>query len=221
MKSSMPITFSIPLDLPNIDLTFWLRQFTTDTMAKRYRVNYPYATLYIQKAVSYSARQQMDPHAAAALSFAVSEYNIDGVKEMFSEVASWFTSENKKLLYGKNDNGLLMFNSDFEKLCAMYVNEYNGVKTVLRVIPTVVEVGNQVMEPGVVFYINMKENGIVLREYQIKRLCNFIERFNFIAYIQFAMQCFQYSLITGNLLSREEMQKRLDAQRQYNSNFNY
>lgn len=217
----MPITFNIPLDIPNIELTFWLRQFTTDTMAKRYKINYPSATLYIQKSVSYLVRQEMDPHTVASLSFAISEYNIDGIKDMFSEVASWFTSENKDLLYGVNNGGIIMFNSDFERLNAMYVNEYNGVKTVLKVVPTVVEIGAQSMEPGVVFYINNKENVILLREYQIKRLCKFIERFNFMTYTQFAMQCFQYSLITGNLLSREEMQKRLDAQRKYNSNFNY
>ena len=113
MNGSMPITFNIPLDLPNIDLTFWLRQFTTDTLGKRYKINYPYASLYIQKVVPYSDRQQMDPNKASMLSFTVSEYNLDNVKEMFSEVLSWFTSENKKMLYGKNDNGILMFNSDY------------------------------------------------------------------------------------------------------------
>ena len=77
------------------------------------------------------------------------------------------------------------------------------------------------MVPGVIFYINMAANGIILQEYQLKRLGKFILDFNFIPYTQFAMQCFQHSLVTGSILSREQVQQRLDAQRQYNTNFRF
>ena len=217
----MPISFSIPLDIPNIDVMFWMRQFTTDTLNTRYRVNYPFTSLYIQKVVQYRDRQAMDQSAQSMLSFCITQNNLDDVKNMFNEVSTWFTEENKKILYGRNDDGILMFNSDYQKLNAICVNEFGKVKTALKVVPTVVEVGNQVMEPGVVFYINLAENGIVLREYQIKRLCNFIRDFNFISYIQFAMQCFQYTLVTGAVLTREQVQQRLDAQRQYNTNIRF
>lgn len=217
----MPLSFTIPLELPNVDVIFWMRQFTTDTMNSRYRINYPVSTLYLQRVVSYNDRQAMDQAAQAALSFSITQYNLDDVKDMFREVLSWFTEENKNLLYGRNDDGVLLFNSDYQKLNAMYVNEFAKVKTALKVVPTVIEVGNNVMEPGVVFYINKVENGIILQEYQIKRLCRFILDFNFIPYTQFAMQCFQYSLATGAVLSREQVQQRLDAQRQYNTNFRF
>lgn len=217
----MPITFTIPLELPNIELTFWMRQFTTDTMNTRYRINYPYASLYIQKVVPYADRQAMDPATQDALSFCINDNILVDVKEMFREVLTWFEEKNKEILYGRNDAGLLMFNTDYQKLCAIYVNEFSRVKTALKIVPTVVEVGNQVYEPGVVFYINLAENGIVLREYQIKRLCRFILDFNFIPYTQFAMNCFQHSIVTGSLLSREQVQQRLEMQRQYNTNFKY
>ena len=217
----MPLSFTIPLEIPNIEVMFWMRQFTTDTLNTRYRINYPFTSLYIQRVVQYNDRQMMDKNAQSMLSFCITQNILDDVKSMFREVYSWFTEENKKILYGRNDEGILMFNSDYQKLNAICVNEFGKVKTALKVVPTVVEVGNQVMEPGVILYINLAENGIVLREYQIKRLCRFIDEFNFIPYTQFAMQCFQHSLITGSILTREQVQQRLDAQRQYNTNFRF
>lgn len=217
----MPLSFSIPLDIPSIDVMFWMRQFTTDTLNTRYRINHPFTALYIQKVVQYRDRQAMDPNAQSMLSFCITQNILSDVKDMFREVRTWFTEENKKILYGKNDDGVLMFNSDYQKLNAICVNEYGKVKTALKVVPTVVEVGNQVMEPGVILYINMAENGVVMREYQIKRLCNFMLDFTFIAYTQFAMQCFQHSLVTGAILTREQVQQRLDAQRQYNTNLRF
>lgn len=217
----MPISFSIPLDIKAIDVMFWMRPFTVDTLNSRYRINYPYATLYIQKVVDYNARKAMDPAKAAALSFAVNQDMLESVKDMFREAMSWFSEENLSILYGKNDDGLLLFNSEYQKLNAIAVNEYGNTKTALKITPTVVEIGNGVTAPGVVFYINLMENAILLREYELRRLGEFILDFNFIPYTQFAMQCFQYSLSTGSLLSREQVQKRLDSQRQYNTNFRY
>ena len=219
--NGMPITIHIPLDLPELDVIFWLRQFTTDTLKTRYRVNYPFATLYLSKTVPYINRQAMDQSAKDSLSFPITENILEDVKEMFQEVLIWFTKENKELLYGTNDNGLLMFNSEYNKLNALYVNEYSSVKTAIKVVPTIVEIGNQVMEPGVVMYINREANGIIYREYQIKRLCRFILNFNFIPYTQFALNCFHHCEATGAILTREEIQKRLEYQKQYNTNFMY
>ena len=136
-NTGMPLTFNIPLELPNIDVIFWMRQFTTDTMNKRYRINYPMSTLYLQRVVNYNDRQAMEPSKQASLSFSVTQYNLDSVKEMFREVLSWFEDSNKEILYGRNDDGMLMFNSEYQKLNAICVNEYSGVKTALKVIPTV------------------------------------------------------------------------------------
>ena len=221
VNPGMPITFTIPLDLKNIEVMFWMRQFTTDTLKTRFKINYPYTALYIQRIVSYSDRQAMDPNTAASVSFCVTPDLLRDVKDFFQEALSWFTPENKAILYGKNDEGMLMFNSDYQKLSAICVNEYGRSKTALKIVPTVVEIGNNIYEPGVVFYINMQANGIIMREYELKRLANFILDFNFIPYTQFAMQCFQHSLATGTLLSREQVQRRLDSQRQYNTNFRY
>lgn len=217
----MPISITIPLDLKNIEVTFWMRPFTTDTLKSRYRLNHPYSSLYIQKIVPYSDRQMLDPTDTAALSFCVSSHILEDVQSMFKEALSWFTPENISILYGKNDDGILMFNSEYQKLNAVCVNEYGKSKTALKIVPTVVEVGNNVYEPGVVFYINMLANGIVLRLYELKRLANFIINFNFVTYDQFALQCFQHCLLTGSILSREQVQRRLDSQRQYNTNFRY
>lgn len=218
---TLPLTINIPINVPKLEAIFWMRQFTIDTMMKRYQINYPSATLYLQKSTTYDERKNIDPNAAALLSFAITEYNIDEVKDIFSQALNWFTDENVKLLYGKNDDGVLMFNSEYSKLGALYVDEYSRVKTALKIVPTVVEVGIGVMVPGVVFYINQMDNGIIFKYSEFKRLANFILRFNFIPYIQFAMQCFQYSITTGSLLTREQVQQRYEAQKQYNTNFRY
>lgn len=217
----MPLTFTIPLDIKGLELTFWMRPFTTDTLNTRYRINYPMSTLYLQKSVEYKERQAMDPGTVASLSFSITPDILDSVKDMFREALSWFTEQNLSLLYGKNDDGVLLFNSEYQKLNAICVNEYGRAKSALKIVPTVIEIGNNVMAPGAIFYINMVANGIILRDYELIRLGNFILDFNFIPYTQFAMECFQYSLATGSLLSREQVQKRLDSQRQYNTNFRY
>ena len=217
----MPLSFTIPLDLKSIEVMFWMRQFTTDTLKTRYKINYPYSSLYIQRIVNYNERQSMDPAAAASLSFCITPHILDDVKAMFKEALSWFSDENLAILYGRNDDGMLMFNSEYQKLNAICINEYGKTKSALKIVPTVVEVGNNVMEPGVIFYINMVANGIILREYELKRLGNFILDFKFIPYTQFEMKCFNYCLSTGAILSREQVQQRLDSQRQYNTNFRF
>ena len=218
---TLPLTLNIPLNVPKLDAMFWMRQFTTDTMMKRYQINYPSATLYLQKTTTYDERKNLDSSSLSMMSFAITEYNLDGVKDVFKEATSWFTDENINILYGKNDEGLLMFNSDYSKLGALYVDEFSRVKTALKIVPTVVEVGVGVMVPGVVLYINQLENGVILKYQEFKRLANFILRFNFIPYMQFAMECFHHSIITGSLLTREQVQQRYEAQKQYNSNFNF
>ena len=218
--NEMPLTFTIPLELPNIELIFWMRPFTVDTLKSKYRINYPYTALYLQKILSYNEFASKSPDDKSH-QFVITKENLEDVKDTFKEVSSWFTEENKQILYGRTDDGILMFNSDYQKLAALCVNEYSQVRSAIKIVPTVIEVGYRVYEPGVVLYISSDQNGFLLREYQIKRLCKFIIDFNFIPYSQFAMQCFQYCLTTGSILSREQVQQRLNAQKQYNTNFRF
>ncbi len=220
-NTGFPISFNIPLNISNLDILFWMRPFTTDTLNKRYRINYPYSILYLQKVIPYSERQSMDPGSANSLSFTITPNNLNDVKETFKEAKSWFNEENVKVLYGVSDSGALMFNSEYSKLNAIYVNEFGSSKSVIKIVPTVIEVGNEVMKPGAVLYINLLANAIVLRDYELIRLANFINEFNFITYNQFALQCFDHCLLTGNILSREQIEQRLNYQKQYNTNIKY
>ena len=216
-----PLTLTIPLGMKELEFTYWMRPFTIETMKKTYRVNHPYSTLYIKKKVDYKAREVMDPTALASLSFSVNSYNLESVKNIFREVLTWFEDENKNLLYGRNDSGTLIFNSDYQKLNALHSDVFSGVRTALQIVPTVVEIGQGVMEPGVVFYINQKANAIVLREYEIRRIANFMLNFSFIAYDQFLLSCFNYCRETGAILTYEQVQQRFEAQRQYDTNLRY
>ena len=217
----LPINIKIPLNLDSINVTFVMNHFTTDTHMKRYQINYPDAKLYIQKVTPYNDWQAMDKTTRLLTSFTVSEDNLEGVKEIFEEAMSWFNSKNIDVLYGKNDDGMLMFNSDYSSLGAVFVNEAYSIKTALKLVPTVIEVGMNVMEPGVVLYINQMENAIILKVKELKKLANFILNFNFIPYIQFAMQCFHHSMITGSILTVEQVQDKLRSQKQYDTNFKF
>lgn len=216
--SQFPITVQIPINIPDLSVTFWLRNFSIDTLAKSYKMTYPYAALYLQKVTSYKQRMSMDPTSAKALAFAITEYNLYDVQEMFRDAANWFTPENLDVLYGKNDNGMLVFNNEYNKLNAMYVSEFANVRTAIKIAPTVIEVGQEKYEPGVIMYINKQENYTLLKKSTFLRFCDFIEKFNFQTYMSFILTCFQYCLSTNSIFSQEEVQKRYNMMRQYNTN---
>ena len=221
MMNNLPITFNIPINISGIDVIFWMRQFTIDTMMKNYKMNYPNPILYLQKQTTYHQRQSMDPDSAKALSFAISNYNLYEVQEIFREASNWFTPENIEILYGSTDSGVLVFNNDYSKLNVLYTNDFGNIKTAIKIVPTTVEVAQGVYKPGVVFYINKQENGIIIKGTEFLRLCNFIEKFNFETYVQFTLSCFNHCAATNSIISQEEVQKRLNAMRTYNTNFNY
>ena len=218
--SNFPLTIPISFGIKEIDALYWMRSFTVDTLMKRYRLNKPYSVLYLQKTVAYRDMQAMDPSSKKALSFAVNEYNLDDVKDFFGEIYTWFLPDNVSQLYGENDDGLLVFNMDFKDLCAKVVDEYGMIKTALKCVPTTVEYAHEKYERGVVFFINRHANGVVLRQRQIVRMCKFFEKFDFMAWDQYAMGCFAYAAQLGRILSYEELKQQMDANRQYNSNFN-
>lgn len=214
-----PLTFNIPLDIRNLDLIFWMRPFTIDTLKNRYRMNHPYSALYLQKAISYNQRQSMDPTTFRALSFQITSHNLPEVQNIFSMAHDWFLEEVERELYGTNDEGTLIFNMDYKDLSAKYVDEFGSSRTAIQLVPAPIEIGQGVLEPGAILYINKKENAIILRKFQLLRLANFFQNFNFIAYNQFAMACFQYCLTTGSILTYEQVRKRMEQQNQFNSNF--
>lgn len=171
---------------------------------KRYRINNPSATLYLQRVVDYNKRQAMDPDTLKSLSFAITPMNLPSVKEKMQEVLNWFEPENLELLYGKTDDGMLVFNSEYKSIKMLYSNEFAGVRTAIKAVPTLTEVANQKYEPGVVFYINRQDNGIVLRFYQFQQLARFIIDFDFIQWMMFAMSCYQHASTTGNIIPYDE-----------------
>ena len=215
-----PLSIPISFGIKDIDALFWMRQFTVDTMQRRYRINKPYSVLYLQKVVRYQERAAMDATTQKSLSFAITEYNINEVKEMCNEVMSWFLPENIKELYGQNDDGMLIFNNDYKELKASVTDEFGAVRTALKVVPTTMEVAQGKYAPGVVFYINRVANGVLLSQSQILRICKFIDGFDFLSWNQFAMGCFSYAKSTGHILTYEEVRRQMEANRGYNSNFN-
>ena len=214
-----PLTFSIPVDIRDLDLIFWMRPFTIDTLQTRYRMNYPYSALYLQKNIPYANRKAMDPAAVKALSFQITSHILPDVQNIFKMAEDWFTDESIKELYGVNDEGTLIFNMDYKDLSATCANEYGNARTAIQLVPAPIEIGQGVIEPGVILYINKKENAIILRKYQLLRLANFFKHFSFIAYTQFAMSCFQYCLTTNSILTYEQVRRRMEQQPQFNSNF--
>lgn len=192
------------MDLKDLELIYWLRPFTVDVLKTRYRLNYPFRCLYLQKTVSYSIKQEMHPDDTKLLSFQVTENNLEEIKELFEKVGTWFTEDGIKELYGVNDDGLLMFNMEYKDLKASYANEFAGTRAALQVVPAPVEVAKDKLEPGVVIFINKKDNTVVLRTYQIKRLLKFFKHFDFMEYDKFAMQAFQYAHLNNAVINTND-----------------
>ena len=217
--NTFPLTFTIPTDSKDLEFVYWMRPFTVDTLATRYRLNTPYSCLYMQKVISYQDRQNSDPSARKSLSFQITRKNLGDIQDAFAKVSDWFSEEGIKELYGVNDQGGLMFNMEYRDLKITIADEFAGTREALQIVPAPVEIGKGVLEPGVILFINRQENAIVLRKYQIVRLIRFIRDFSFVAYDQFAMTCFQYSLSLGNVLSQEEVNRIANNQKGANSNF--
>jgi len=214
-----PLTFTIPTDVRELEFVFWMRPFNVEVQKTRYQLNKPFCTLYMQKVVPYNVKKSMNPTDANALSFQITEANLFDIQEAFLKVDSWFSEESIRELYGTNDNGMLMFNMEYKDLKVTYVDESSSTKKAIQILPAPVEIGKDLMEPGAILFINRQENAIVLRTHQYKRLSKFIRDFNFQAYMQFAMICFQYSLSNGNILGRDEIRRITTDQILTNSNF--
>ena len=216
--NSCPLVMTLPIDLKSIELVLWIRPFSTDTMKTNYRISYPSASLYLQRKVDPFARKVMSQDQRAALSFQITQFNLAEVQERFETALNWFTPENLDQLYGTSDDGIMMFNSDYASLNTTFVDSYMNTQSAIKIVPTVVEVGQGVMEPGVIFYVNRTENAETLRLYEFKRLANAVIKFNFEVYMNFAFQCFRHCRETGQVVSYEEVMNRMRNARRYDSN---
>ena len=57
-----------------------------------------------------------------------------------------------------------------------------------------------------------------MRESEILRFCDFILGFEFVTYANFVMSCVDYADKCGQLISYEEMLKRMQMNRSYDTN---
>ena len=206
-EKNFPLTTNIDLHIKDISFTVWVKQPTVDTLQKKYRLNIPQATLYLQKTINSTNWSNMDELTRRSMSYPISPYNYYDIKKLFKDVKEWFEPDILKELYGTNDNGLLIFNSDYKNLNVIHIDEYSSVKTALKIVPTVVQVGQDVYKPGVVMYINKIANAVLLRDYEILRICNFIIDFNFNWWVNFSLDVFKYCEETNRILSYKEVQQ--------------
>src|SRR5699024_8471247 len=113
-RSSFPIYLNIPVGLIGMDVVFYMRPNTVNTMRSYLQVGYPLCALYLQKKLTSTERMNMTKETRAVMSFSVTSGNLYNIKDKMRIVQSWFSEENKKILYGTNDSGMLMFNSEYK-----------------------------------------------------------------------------------------------------------
>ena len=214
-----PLSLSIPTDIKNLELTFWMRHYTVETLAKRYRINPPNPQLFLNKFAPYREAEAMGPTFKEALSFAVNANNLEFIKDIFRKLRSWFDEASIKELYGVDDNGMLAFNMDYKDLKLTYAEDTQVGRKALQFVPAPIAVSQTKVEPGAVMYINRKENAITMTKSQVIRLCGFFENFNFTSYVQYVIALFSYAMYTGNLLSQKDIQEMSRNQRRIDSGF--
>lgn len=212
-----PLSVDIPLGIQGISINYWARPPEVEEVNKIYKMKYPYTALYLKKEPTYEERGFITKDMWKTLSFTITKNNIAGVKEFFKEISVWFQEENKKELYGFSDDGKMIFNSEYNKLKAKFVNEFSGVKTALVAAPMVLEVGVNNHEPGVALYINMQANMVLLPEKYILKLCKFFEEFDFTSYDLFMQNCIIYASQIG-AINQSQIQGMYDHMKRYDTN---
>lgn len=215
---SQPIYMTIPITINSLEFTLYIKPGIVNTMKSYYQVGFPLSVLYIQKKIPQYQKTQITKEMRNTLSFPITLSNIYDAKMKFKAVLSWYTDENKKLLYGVNNTGQVMFNSEYASLNALFVTEFGSIRTAMKIIPSVIEVAANIYEPGAILYINKQENSIRLREKEIIRLASFIINFDHTIYTNFAMSCMDFAHKTGNLFSYEEVQRRMEINKMYDNN---
>ena len=216
--NNLSLTMEIPNDIKDLSLIYWMRSFYVETHNTRLKLNHPYSTLYIQKDIPWNLRKDMPRDQQDSMSFMITRNNIVDIQEGFTNVQDWFSRESLKELYGRDDEGHLMFNMDYRDLKVLVADSSGRARKALEIVPAPIEVGQGVLEPGAVIFINNKENSIICRKPQILWLCQFIREFNFYHMDNYLFTAFQYSLVSGNVLSRDEtlkLQKDKNTQKIY------
>lgn len=215
------LSHDINLGIKDLKLTYWLRPFQVEELDKRYNVLNPRAALYIQYDPDEPTKKLIGFDNLREASFQVTENNIYEVKRVFSDALSWFEPENIEKLYGRNNEGELIFNSEFKNLNSSYVEEYGSVRKAIQIMPVPITTGYDSYEPGVILYLVRKEFNIRMNGKKLSLLANFVKDFNFVSYNQFMMGCLLYSITTGNFISNTEMKRRAQQEQMRNPNFRY
>ena len=216
-----PLTHIIDLGIKDLQLVYYMRPFQVERQEKRIQILNPRGALYLQYNPDEPTKKLIGYEKLKEASFQITQTNIYEIKRVFSDALSWFEPENLENLFGMNDEGELIFNSEFNNLNSSYVEEYGSIRRAIQIMPVPLSSGYNKSEPGVILYITRKEFNIRMNEIKLRVLAGFLKDFSFIAYNQFLMGCYLYSLATGNVITEEQMQRRAMEEQIRNSNFKY
>lgn len=195
-NGNIPTTVNIPLGLKNLEVVFYIKPYTVSENAKSINVNIPMAYLYLRLKTS-SVTEVYELGGYKSISYPITDINLRYIKNLFMEGLSWFSKELRDEIWVYNGPEM-MFNIDYNDLSAVYVDEYNAIKTGLKIVPGIEELADGKYDRNIILSINTNKNRIYLKEYEYERLANFILKFDFVKYNNFIMNLVNYSYFSGS-----------------------
>lgn len=194
-NGEIPTTVNIPLGLKNIDVVFYIKPYSV-TESKSITLTTPMAYLYLRLKTSSQA-EAYELGGYKSISYPITELNLRYVKNLFMEGLSWFSKELRDEIWTYNGADMI-FNEEYKNLSAVHIDEFNSIKTGLKLTPGIEENADGKYDRVVILAINTNGNRAILKEYEFERLSNFILEFDFVKYNMYIMDLVNYSYFSGS-----------------------
>lgn len=171
--------------------------------------------------VYYTNRYQVSPNAILFLSppwkpgdvndgnnksFRINRVNRRRLLRTIETALDWFKTIEDLFVV---KDGTLYFNTDYNNLKSVYAPKYyENPQQGMKIVPTTIEVGNGVMNEGVILYINRLENHILLLKDELQELYDLLVDFDFAAETLVTYQALEMAIRTNSTVSYEKWKEK-------------
>ena len=122
--------------------------------------------------------------------YKITPKNLYQVIKFFNTTVVWLFGDKYKDLFLYNEEGRLIFNSDYSKLHeTMPISDYS--QQYMQAIPSVVEIGNQLYE-GINLFVNKTNYCIPLTYEEVALLFNILKDFRFTQEVSMLLAAYRY-----------------------------
>ena len=140
-------------------------------------------------------RKLTEEYDYAKAAYKITPRNLYHVIKFFNTILNWFYDEKYADLFLMNEEGRLVFNADYNKLCER-TPMWDYDSCIMTAVPTIVEYGDKLYE-GVHLYINRQVNCIALTYKELGELFGILRDFSFPMYETMVVSEYQLTMAEG------------------------